>query len=105
MQIEVLDGRLKLKREFEAGWFQWMECPLPAVLSIQSGINKVRYATLKGIMAAKKKEIAVDHAGIAWRDHRTDAEHRTIYVPHKNQENGIPHRHSRKKQPPSSLKN
>jgi electron transfer flavoprotein beta subunit len=59
MQIEVLDGRLKLKRELEAGWFQWMECPLPAVLSIQSGINKVRYATLKGIMAAKKKEIAV----------------------------------------------
>jgi len=58
MQIEVLDGRLKLKRELEAGWFQWMECPLPAVLSIQSGINKVRYATLKGIMAAKKKEIA-----------------------------------------------
>jgi electron transfer flavoprotein beta subunit len=58
MQIEVLDGKMKLKRELEAGWFQWMECPLPAVLSIQSGINKVRYATLKGIMAAKKKEIA-----------------------------------------------
>lgn len=52
-------GKLKLKRELEAGWFQWIECPLPAVLSIQSGINKVRYATLKGIMAAKKKEIAV----------------------------------------------
>jgi electron transfer flavoprotein beta subunit len=46
-----------LKRELEAGWFQHIECPLPAVLSIQSGINKVRYATLKGIMAAKKKEI------------------------------------------------
>jgi electron transfer flavoprotein beta subunit len=58
MQIEVQDGRMKLKRELEAGWFQWMECPLPAVLSIQSGINKPRYATLKGIMAAKKKEIA-----------------------------------------------
>lgn len=57
MQIDVQDGKLKLKRELEAGWFQWMECPLPAVLSIQSGINKVRYATLKGIMAAKKKEI------------------------------------------------
>jgi electron transfer flavoprotein beta subunit len=60
MQIEVLgapDAGLRLKRELEAGWFQWMECPLPAVLSIQSGINKVRYATLKGIMAAKKKEI------------------------------------------------
>ncbi len=59
MQIEAADGRLKLKRELEAGWFQHIECPLPAVLSIQSGINKVRYATLKGIMAAKKKEIAV----------------------------------------------
>jgi len=59
MQIEVADGRMKLKRELEAGWFQHIECPLPAVLSIQSGINKVRYATLKGIMAAKKKELAV----------------------------------------------
>ena len=57
MQIEVQDGRMKLKRELEAGWFQWVELPLPAVLSIQSGINKVRYASLKGIMAAKKKEI------------------------------------------------
>jgi electron transfer flavoprotein beta subunit len=58
MQIEVVDGKMRLKRELEAGWFQHIECPLPAVLSIQSGINKVRYATLKGIMAAKKKEIA-----------------------------------------------
>src|SRR5437016_11991310 len=58
MAIEVAGGKMKLKRELEGGWFQWIECPLPAVLSIQSGINKVRYATLKGIMAAKKKEIA-----------------------------------------------
>jgi electron transfer flavoprotein beta subunit len=62
MQIEVQTGaqgnRLRLKRELEAGWFQWVEAPMPAVLTIQSGINKVRYATLKGIMAAKKKEIA-----------------------------------------------
>jgi electron transfer flavoprotein beta subunit len=58
MAIEVVDGKMKLKRELEAGWFQHLECPLPAVLTIQSGINKVRYATLKGIMAAKKKEIA-----------------------------------------------
>ncbi len=57
MQIEVQGARLKLKRELESGWFQWVELPLPAVLSIQSGINKVRYASLKGIMAAKKKEI------------------------------------------------
>ena len=57
MAIEVEGQTMKLKRELEAGWFQHMECPLPAVLTIQSGINKVRYATLKGIMAAKKKEI------------------------------------------------
>src|SRR5260370_38210 len=43
MQIEVADGKMRLKRELEAGWFQHIECPLPAVLSIQSGINKVRY--------------------------------------------------------------
>ena len=58
MQIEVQAQGLRLKRELEAGWFQWVELPLPAVLTIQSGINKVRYATLKGIMAAKKKELA-----------------------------------------------
>src|ERR1700676_2979153 len=58
MQIDVESNHLRVKRELEAGWFQWVELPLPAVLTIQSGINKVRYATLKGIMAAKKKEIA-----------------------------------------------
>ena len=58
MSIEAQGDRLRVKRELEAGWFQWVELPLPAVLTIQSGINKPRYATLKGIMAAKKKEIA-----------------------------------------------
>lgn len=49
---------LKVKRELEGGWFQYVTMPLPALLTIQSGINTLRYATLKGIMAAKKKEIA-----------------------------------------------
>ena len=83
MQIEVQDGKMKLKRELEAGWFQWMECPLPAVLTIQSGINKVRYATLKGIMAAKKKEIttiARESLGVA---HETTQKIEKIYVPTK----------------------
>ena len=48
---------LRVKRELEGGWFQWIGMPLPAVLTIQSGINQLRYATLKGIMAAKKKEL------------------------------------------------
>ena len=50
-------GSLRVKRELEGGWFQYVTMPLPALLTIQSGINQLRYATLKGIMAAKKKAI------------------------------------------------
>lgn len=57
MEIQVTGNTLKVKRELEGGWFQWVEMPMPAVLTIQSGINKPRYATLKGIMAAKSKPI------------------------------------------------
>jgi electron transfer flavoprotein beta subunit len=57
MEVQAESGTLRVKRELEGGWFQWVAMPLPAVLTIQSGINQLRYATLKGIMAAKKKEI------------------------------------------------
>jgi len=57
MDVQAVPPNLKVKRELEGGWFQWVSMPLPAVLTIQSGINQLRYATLKGIMAAKKKEI------------------------------------------------
>jgi electron transfer flavoprotein beta subunit len=58
MELQVIgDGTIRVKRELEGGWFQWISMPLPAVLTIQSGINQLRYATLKGIMAAKRKEI------------------------------------------------
>ncbi len=57
MEIQSQNGGIKVKRELESGWFQWVELPLPAVLTIQSGINQIRYATIKGIMMAKKKEI------------------------------------------------
>jgi electron transfer flavoprotein beta subunit len=60
MEVQVsTEGQpgLRVKRELEGGWFQWLGLPLPALLTIQSGINQLRYATLKGIMAAKKKEI------------------------------------------------
>jgi electron transfer flavoprotein beta subunit len=68
--MEVQAGAtLRVKRELEGGWFQWVTMPMPAVLTIQSGINQLRYATLKGIMAAKKKEIrkAAAPAGAAAR--------------------------------------
>jgi len=57
MEVQVNGPALRVKRELEGGWFQWVGLPLPALLTIQSGINQLRYATLKGIMAAKKKEI------------------------------------------------
>jgi electron transfer flavoprotein beta subunit len=57
MEVQVVATGLRVKRELEGGWFQWVGLPLPAVLTVQSGINQLRYATLKGIMAAKKKEI------------------------------------------------
>jgi len=55
--VELHDRTLRVKRELEGGWFQWGTMPLPAVITVQSGINQLRYATLKGVMAAKKKEL------------------------------------------------
>ena len=57
MQVEKQDGGIRVKRELEDGWFQHVEIPLPAVLTVQSGISKLRYATLMGIKKAKTKEI------------------------------------------------
>ena len=79
MDVQVEDRTLKVKRELEGGWFQWITMPLPAVLTIQSGINQLRYATLKGIMAAKKKEIRAVAAAAASPRQRI----LSIYVPEK----------------------
>jgi electron transfer flavoprotein beta subunit len=59
MEIDVQGSAVRVKRELEGGWFQWVTLPLPALVTVQSGINQLRYATLKGIMAAKKKEVRV----------------------------------------------
>jgi electron transfer flavoprotein beta subunit len=57
LQVEKTEAGLTVKRELENGWFQTIELPLPAVLTIQSGGNKLRYATLMGIKRAKTKEL------------------------------------------------
>ncbi|HSZ17987.1 MAG TPA: hypothetical protein VK764_12860, partial [Terracidiphilus sp.] len=57
LHVEKTDGGITVKRELEEGWFQNIEIPLPAVLTIQSGGNKLRYATLMGIKRAKTKEM------------------------------------------------
>lgn len=55
--IEPSGGEVRVRRELEAGWFQHVTLPLPAVLTVQSGISRLRYATLMGIKRAKTKEI------------------------------------------------
>ncbi|MGO8934478.1 MAG: electron transfer flavoprotein subunit beta/FixA family protein [Terracidiphilus sp.] len=62
LHVEKTDAGLKVKRELEEGWFQSIELPTPAVLTIQSGGNKLRYATLMGIKRAKTKELRVVNA-------------------------------------------
>ncbi|MBT5781766.1 MAG: electron transfer flavoprotein subunit beta, partial [Candidatus Marinimicrobia bacterium] len=59
IETDLKDSSVRVKRELESGWFQWVELPLPASISIQSGLNTPRYPSLKGIMGAKKKEIKV----------------------------------------------
>jgi len=56
---EVLAVDHPVKKELEAGWFQWVSMDLPACITIQSGLNTPRYPSLRGIMGAKKKEIKV----------------------------------------------
>ena len=57
MEVEPQSGSVRVKRELEDGWFQNVTLPLPVVLTIQSGIKKLRYATLMGIKKAKTKEV------------------------------------------------
>jgi electron transfer flavoprotein beta subunit len=82
MQVEKQDGRLRVKRELENGWFHWLEMPLPALLAIQSGINKLRYATLLGIKKAKNKEIRKVSAVGLGRDAQSSVSLQRIYFPH-----------------------
>jgi electron transfer flavoprotein beta subunit len=83
MHVEVQGGQVRVKRELENGWFQNVSIPLPAVLAIQSGINKLRYATLMGIKKAKSKEIrrltAADLGGLP----ATVTERTRVYLPER----------------------
>src|SRR5689334_14678494 len=89
MEVEPLGDKVRVKRELEDGWFQNVLLPLPVVLTIQSGIKKLRYATLMGIKKAKTKEVKtlpaadlrVDLAGTAATDH--------VYLPQRSKQTQI----------------
>lgn len=89
MQVEAQDGAIKVKRELESGWFQHIEMPLPAVLTIQSGINKLRYATLMGIKKAKTKEIRRVEAGELGARPAPAAMLERVYLPQKSKQTQI----------------
>ena len=80
MEVVVSDRTLRVKRELEGGWFQWIEMSLPSLLTIQSGINQLRYATLKGIMTAKKKPISTIETELQMYSQQRILE---LYVPEK----------------------
>jgi electron transfer flavoprotein beta subunit len=81
LQIEPTARGLKVKRELEDGWFQHLEMPLPALLTMQSGGNKLRYATLMGIKKAKTKELKTISAGAASASPAVSLER--VYLPEK----------------------
>jgi electron transfer flavoprotein beta subunit len=87
MDVQPEGDGIRVKRELEAGFFQWVGLPVPAVLTIQSGINTLRYATLKGIMAAKKKEIRrLDGAALGLSGLKPKQEIKRIYFPEKTKQ-------------------
>src|ERR1700678_482818 len=86
MQVEVDGPKIRVKRELEDGWFQHITMPMPAVLTIQSGINKLRYATLMPIKKAKSQEIKRVSAAELGGVPSSTAVIEKIYVPHKTKQ-------------------
>ena len=82
MSTELSDGKIKVKRELESGYFQWITMTLPASISVQSGCNTPRYPSLKGIMGAKKKEISE----VKFDGANSSQEIKRLYAPRNSKE-------------------
>ena len=82
IQTDIDLNKIRVKRELESGWFQWVELDSPSSISIQSGINQPRYPSLKGIMGAKKKEIKVIQASQIEKKQSISE----IFIPKKSKE-------------------
>ena len=74
METDIQNEIIRVKRELESGWFQWVKIQFPASISIQSGLNTPRYPSLKGIMGAKKKEIRI----ISSDEHQSESQSQSI---------------------------
>ncbi len=85
MEVEPLGATVRVKRELEDGWFQNVVLSLPAVLTIQSGIKKLRYATLMGIKKAKTKEVKTIPATSATSGAQIDK----VFLPQRSKQSQI----------------
>ena len=54
---DIKDGSIKVKKELESGYSQWIDMSLPASISVQSGLNNPRYSSIKNVMNAKNKKV------------------------------------------------
>lgn len=86
IEVDASGEQLRVKRELESGWYQWYTMPKPALLTIQSGISQIRYATLKGIMAAKRKEIKEVTPSAEFVDKPSHQRIEKIYLPQKSKQ-------------------
>jgi electron transfer flavoprotein beta subunit len=86
IEVDASAEKLRVKRELESGWYQWYSMSTPALLTIQSGISQIRYATLKGIMAAKKKEIKDVTPAAETVDRPSHQKIQKVYFPQKTKQ-------------------
>ena len=85
IETDIDKQKIRVKRELESGWFQWVTLGSSASVTIQSGINQPRYPSLKGIMGAKKKEIKVIESLSLDRKQSVDK----VFVPQTSKETEI----------------
>jgi electron transfer flavoprotein beta subunit len=89
LHVEKTDAGLKVKRELEEGWFQSIEMPMPAVLTMQSGGNKLRYATLMGIKKREDQRVALGECRGTGRERRAVVTLEQIEAPKKQKSTQI----------------
>ena len=85
IETDIDKEKIRVKRELESGWFQWVTLSSSASITIQSGINQPRYPSLKGIMGAKKKEIKVVEPLVMDKKQSMDK----VFVPQASKETEI----------------
>lgn len=89
MEVVPEGATVRVKRELEDGWFQNVVLRMPAVLTVQSGIKKLRYATLMGIKKAKTKEVKKLPASSLGIDFKAASILDRVYLPQRSKHSQI----------------